>query len=62
MVLADLNLVIYGTIYMYAVEISEDFNLAVERHTAKSPNLIPRQIFRPAIYGGMNFWSFHFFA
>ena len=26
-----------------------DFNLAVEKHTAKLPNLIPRQIFR--LYG-----------
>ena len=28
------------------VEILADFNLAVQRHTAKLPNLIPHQIFQ----------------
>ena len=40
--------VVYGIaiiMYMHAVEILADFNLAVERHTTKSPNLIPCQFF-----------------
>ena len=40
------GMVRYCHTYMHAEKSLADFNLAVERHTAKLPNLIPRQIFR----------------
>ena len=39
------GIAIHMTMYMHTTEILADFNLWVERHTAKSSNLIPRQIF-----------------
>ena len=51
--LVDLNLAVWYSIAIctciHAEEKLVDFNLAVERHTAKPPNLIPRQILR--LYG-----------
>ena len=43
------GMVRYRRTYIHAEKILADFNLAVQRHTAKPPNLIPRQIFR--LYG-----------
>ena len=52
--LADLNMAVwYGIAIRTCVHVHgkkvADFNLAVERHTTKPPNLIPRQIF--LLYG-----------
>ena len=53
--LVDLNLAVWYGIAIHTCTWKKklaDFNLVVERHTAKPPNLIPRQIFW--LYGRAN--------
>ena len=50
------GMVRYRHMYMHMKKSLADFNLAIERHTVKLPNLIPRQIFW--LYG-IDFWFFN---